>query len=500
MMAGYELVRSWAIIARAKYYVVALTFAIFLIAQHWLVFPYHDDWGLSVLDYVVEAEGFVAQEFEFHHVFQFLNGLYLKWTGRVVGFFVQIYLFKYGLEYVRLFQVMMVLIIIYFSLRMASIRTINHIFIILPISLYLALPMFSLTTGFYWFSAASVYVWGIPIMLAGVWQLTKVAKPSMLASVLLGISATFHEQMAIAVFVYYVMYVIVENMENLLSKKVLSYIAYSLPIVSGVLFNLLAPGNFARLRSPSSKYGDGGIFDIILTNANSLSDLLLAKPGKIYLAYLGLSFTILAVKYYICYGERIYKILHYYLILSIVLALCYFYAKPAFVVLFLLLYGLLLFLLRKGSAYGIGVLSLYSGCISMFLVLLFAPGVASRSLLTFYFIMFIPIVYSFSLIATKKMQNYLIVVSLILLPFSLGNSMKVYHGYYQNYEVNRINHSKLSAAKYDYEHGGSFSQPITLYKLPNPAFAETMPYDRPLIEKWIKKFYALPSEAQLKWN
>jgi hypothetical protein len=61
----------------ASYFALAL-FIIFLIAQHSLVFLYFDDWGLAVLDYVGAQHGFLGQDFDFHHLMNFLRGMYLN--------------------------------------------------------------------------------------------------------------------------------------------------------------------------------------------------------------------------------------------------------------------------------------------------------------------------------------------------------------------------------------------------------------------------------------
>lgn len=487
------------VVDRFKFYVIAIIFVIYLIAQHWLIFPYHDDWGLAVLDYVGEVQGFTGQNFKIHHVIEFLEGMYLHWSGRVMAFFVQIYLFKLGLEYVRIFQVAIILLIIWLSLRINSINTINHNLIILPIVLYLALPIFSLTDGLYWFSAASAYTWGIPFMLAGAWRLKYVAGPSILACLLLGVAATFHEQMAVSVFMFYSVYVFLEYLDNKKSKRVWNYIAYSLPLLLGVMFNLFAPGNFARLNNPTSVYPEGGILQLIFKNLDALSNYLVIQPsGNVYLVFWVISFLVLMVRCFFYCEESSRKIGHYFLFPIVLIAL-YFYSALVFLVFFVLLYGLLLYFLRKNNVYGNGVVALYAGAIANFSVLLMAPGVPGRSLQSFYLIMFVIIVNAFCF-DKKRVQNYLVVLVLILSPFALQNGIKIFQGYYLNYEVNVINHTKLVVAHYDHTRDDSFSQPLILYKLPNPTFAGTMPYDRPLIEKWIKKFYGIPANIAFVWK
>jgi len=186
----------------ASYFALAL-FIIFLIAQHSLVFLYSDDWGLAVLDYVGAQHGFLGQDFDFHHLMNFLRGMYLNWTGRVTALGALIYLFKLGLEYVRLFQVTAILAIVLLSLKLASDHAAVRPPVLIPIALYLALPVFALAAGLYWFTASSTYVWGIPFLLGGIWLVKRRGQFSIASGLLLAVAACFHEMMALAVIGFF---------------------------------------------------------------------------------------------------------------------------------------------------------------------------------------------------------------------------------------------------------------------------------------------------------
>ena len=163
-------------------------------------------------------------------------------------------------------------------------------------------------------------------------------------------------------------------------------------------------------------------------------------------------------------------------------------------------YGIVLFNSCKSNVAGSIVFSLFVGSISSIVLLLFAPGVAGRAMIPFYFLLFAPIIYSFSKVSSIKTRWILSAVVCIVSLMAIKNTYKIYKGYEHNYEVNVINHYKLSSFSYDIKNGVSTSQDIILYKLPLPAFAETMPYQRPLIEKWMKKYYELPQEVRFIWR
>ena len=274
-----------------------LIFAIYLIAQHrFVVFPYHDDWGFAVLDYVGEQTGFLGQNFTLKNLFYFLSGMYQNWSGRVFAFFIQITLFKMGLEYVRLFQVLVILAIIYFSAKINSDRCFGQpLFVIVPILLYLSLPIFSVAGGLYWFSSASAYVWGIPLFLLAAYTIKNKRILSISSSVVLACSAVFHEQMAIAAVVFILFYIALTQLPKHINKTDL---LPALPVFFTAAFTIFAPGNFNR--KSVSAYAASNLYEIIWINANSLLDFLVKNTtGKLFSFFILVSFVIFSAKCFV---------------------------------------------------------------------------------------------------------------------------------------------------------------------------------------------------------
>jgi hypothetical protein len=164
------------------------------------------------------------------------------------------------------------------------------------------------------------------------------------------------------------------------------------------------------------------------------------------------------------------------------------------------LYGFVLFKSCKATEAGYIVFSLFVGSISSLILLILAPGVPGRSLIPFYFISFVPIIFSFASVSSSRIRGVVAVIVCTILFFAVKDTQRVYKGYESNYETNVINHQKLSSFSFDLKNKVSTSTNIVLYKLPMPTYAETMPYQRPVIEKWMKKYYELPQEVDFIWR
>ena len=484
----------------ASYFALAL-FIIFLIAQHSLVFLYYDDWGLAVLDYVGAQHGFLGQDFDFHHLMNFLRGMYLNWTGRVTALGALIYLFKLGLEYVRLYQFIVILAIVLLSLKLASDHAAVRPPVLIPITLYLALPIFALAGGLYWYTAASTYVWGIPFLLGGIWFVKRRGQFSIASGLLLAFAACFHEMMALAVIGFFLAWVFLDQLDSLGDvRRLRRDLLLFLPVFTASLLVILAPGNFKRQQG--SVYPDDHFIKTVLANARSLVNLLVVNPeGHTFLLLFLLSMAILVIRFIAVRGyQRSYAITAGTGVLCLIFA--WHLSITTFTLLLFLGYGALLVLLRDEVAFGRGIAALYAGALASLPILLLAPYVAGYSLLIFYFLLFPVITHALQLVPCRppRAQMFAALAALLIMPWALSNAGSIYRGYRSNLPANTYNHYKLWTTKLDYRAGHATEQPIRLYKLPSPRFASTMPYQRPLIEKWVRKYYSLPEDIQFHWE
>lgn len=497
-MGNYPLDMACGKSTKVLYALVFSLFAIYLVLQHQLVFPYHDDWGYAVLTYVGEVTGFEGQDFTQGQLITFLHDEYLRWSGRFFGFFIQINLFKLGIEYVRLAQVAVLLTIVYFTLRL-TVGRLLHPVIVVPVLYFCSLPVFVVTDGLYWFSASIAYVWGVAPLLAGACLIHRRDRLDLSSSLLLACAALFHEQMAFAVLAFVFAYFLLNFLLKRSIKELLPQAIFTLPIIAAACLVVLAPGNFQR--KSVSTYPTDSMLDNAVINLHGIGELLLdMSEASIVLAWLGISFVIylsLVLRQLNMKGAWKLSVGAAGLL---VLAIFYATASLVFMLFTAALYaGMLLFLhIKKGTS--IAVLCLYLSAIASLLLLLIAPGISGRTFLTFYFLMIAPVTYAFSEMGREWKFPVTILIALAVLPFSVINARTVYLGYADNYAANAVNDYKLRALSYDIKHENAEADSILLYKLEDERYAATMPYERPLIEKWIKRYYALPESLELDWQ
>ena len=471
-------------------------FIIFLVAQHSMVFLYHDDWGVSVLNYVGKQTGFNGQEFSFSQVIDFLWGMYNRWTGRVVSIFTHIYLQKSGVWVVRIWQVLAISITVYLSYRIAikalSINKRGSYLLLLSIVLYLSMPARSLITGIYWFSAASGYLWGVPFFLLGVYLCAKANKVTFFPYILMAFAATFHELMGVAVIAYLFSYIFLDTKEFIIKKTV-----YSLLPIATTLVTVLAPGNFAR--KAVSHYGDQSTFNLIINNFNAIADRVFT-PSTLFFAFICFSFLSMFWKLIPEKLNSKYKIIA---LVTTFLFLIFIFTTltPIFSgSIFIISYTVLMFLSCKETASKQLILPLYISSIATLLPLLLSPGVAWRAQVPFFLLMFVPILFSIGLLESRneiRLRNLFFSIAVL---FSCYNSYSIFMGYKQNYGTNQANDFILRAVSERVERGNDFDNKVILFKLPAPYYAETMPYERPLIETWMKQYYSLPQSMVFEWK
>jgi hypothetical protein len=130
-----------------------------------------------------------------------------------------------------------------------------------------------------------------------------------------------------------------------------------------------------------------------------------------------------------------------------------------------------------------------------------SPGVAGRSLITFFLLMTLPISALLNLAWREGGLTRMCAIASIAATvwFGYWNSERNFTGYMENAQAHYDNDTQLRKAALEYrQHIGPGS--VTLFRLPNPYFAEKMPYDRPLIERWIRKYYGLPEACAFAYT
>ncbi|MFC0266590.1 DUF6056 family protein [Kushneria aurantia] len=482
---------------------VLLAYALFLVVQHWQVFPYHDDWGYAVLSYVTEQRGFAGQNFSLQQYLAFLHDEYFNWTGRVLAFFIQIGLFRIGLDAVRIVQIVLLFLIPLLSLKVFNYEILQRAAIVWPILCFCALPPFVTVGGLYWFSASIAYVWGIVPLLLGAWRMRVVGYPDMLSSLLIAFAALFQEQMAIAALIFLATFAVVEWCRKS-QVSVWRCAIYAIPSVMAAIAVVLSPGNFARSHATNRT---GSLLSGFGDNFQTLGQYL-SGAGESH-AFLAILLILLATLLPDCLKGRLSRghvvIITMAVVLGLVVLCLTVPAAGAWALVILLAAALIWSAVH-------GDIPLTVACCGMaalgsLLLLLVSPSVSGRSLLPFYFLMFVPASYTLQRFFSSAVnirrwfRSFVVITLLVVVGAALVQTLNTYEGYALNQPVNQENQRQFQSAQQLLSSATSseLTPVLLLHRLPDDQYAETMPYERPLIEKWMKKFYELPSDSVLIW-
>ncbi|MFG6157354.1 DUF6056 family protein [Halomonas sp. 1390] len=472
-----------------------LVFGIGLCLQHWQVFPYHDDWGYAVLSYVTDQTGFVGQHFSQWQLLSFLYDEYLHWSPRFLAFFVQINLFKLGLDAVRLTQVAMLLAWLALSVRLVSGRS-RHPLVAVGVVVFLAWPDFITVGGLYWFSASIAYMWGVVPLLLGAWWLRCDASLSWRAVVMLALAALFQEQMAVAVLGMMMSFALIRRLDGdplPLSRLALRFV----PVLMAFGLVIFAPGNFAR-QSGSSP--EGALVEQAAANLGRLGELIAGSSSGVLFWIMVLTCVMLLAWETLAHSER--RGWRLMLLAGMVVAILLSIVLPALALLGAGVVWAVLLVHRCWGAPEVAVVAaLLAGAFASLALLLVAPGVSGRSLLIFYALVLTPVLYSlYSVSGSLWRRRAGVAIIILILPVAAMDTFEVFEGYASNAPIHRLNQARLLVLSHEVRAGKAVPESVTLTRLPDDRYAETMPYQRPLIETWMKKYYALPPSLELRWQ
>ncbi|TDV99046.1 hypothetical protein BDK62_10216 [Halomonas alkaliantarctica] len=470
-------------------------FVLFMLAQHALVFPYHDDWGYATLTYTTEVGAGIGRHFTQLDLMRFLYSEYWNWSGRFFPFYLQINLFSWGVEAVRVVQVFVLAVMVVSATAAARKGEPWHPVLLVPVVYLLALPEFVTTSGLYWFSASIAYVWGLALFGLATWRVARNGRLDWLATLLYALAALFHEQMAVAMPAFVLTYGVLQFLaQRSWEGAGLWLCRLCITIGAGALV-IFAPGNFVR--RAVSHYPHEGVVDTLLSNVQVMNQLILHPEGRLALlawlaagiVYGALLFTRHAKTTFVAAGLSVGTLL---------LALLAWQGLTLFFPALLLLFGVVLMLGVWWHRVPVAIAAAFFAAVASLVLLLLAPVVASRALLTFYCLMLIPLTYAGALVF--RFSPLLMVV--VLMAFAVPAANKagaVYEGYAQNAPTHQLNGAKLLAAGMEAEVGRVPDQ-LVLYRLPNDRFAETMPYQRELVETWMRRYYQVPEGVNIEWQ
>ena len=479
-------------------------FAAALFLQHNLVWLYHDDFGYATLSYVTTVDGIEGQDFKQINLLAFLRNEYMSWTGRVLPFFIEANVFKIGLPFTRCIQVGVILGVTWLTARLASKRE-DFTLVAAAVMLYLCTaPIFIAAGGIYWFSASISYLWGLPFLLYGALRLSSDDAFSWQAVGALTVAALFQEQVALASVTLAGLFAIQQLWANRTLKKMLTLGLTTAPILLASIFVILSPGNFKR--KAVSNYPKDPERSLLEINMDKVSELLLSPIGnprwengsEIWLIVLAISFGILIIS--AARRNQTY-VLGLLCALAGLISLTLALEWPDYNILLCLTagYGVCLFsdLKSRGKNFVIGYI--YIAALATIALTFASPRTAGRMFIPFFFLMAAPVAYSFTLAASTRWRWLAAAGLLVLLPASAEQSVDIYDKYKENHPYMQMNNAALRDASRRAGLGQAVA-PVYLTKLPDGRYAETMPYGRPKIEKWVRRFYKLPEHVLIEWQ
>lgn len=478
---------------------LATGFLVYLLRQHWMVFPYYDDWGLAVLDFhMVKVDGFKGQDFSVRQALEFLGKFYMQWGGRVVPFALQIYTFKIGgADAARLLQVSAILAIVALTTRLATQRRPVAWAIAVPIVLYLAIPLFVAARGMYWFSHASHSLWSIPLLLLGVWRYTVLGSFSLTSVLLLAAAAICNEQMAAATLAAILTLSVLDWRRGSRPVSFYRHILLFAPVVCAACFVGLAPGNFAR--ASVEAYESAGVIEHAVKNLTQLSDLVMRRaPSRVFLYAWITSLLCLLTVHSTVYGRRSTM-----LVTALLVTLIgggYWLTGPTALIAMMMATATLITRLPPIDGSRVALSLVYASAAALFPVLA-SPAIYPRSLLTFYVLLFTPLCWA--IVSVGRLGRWGVVgtsfaIAILSLP-AIQDAAVIYRGYARNAPIHEANQRELERAESTSKSGPAVNLRVKYRMLPSSRFAELMPYQREFIEVWIKKYYSIPLDVKFQY-
>jgi len=484
---------------------VFAVFSVFLLAQHQLVFLYHDDYGVAVLDYPRAPAGGATEGFGLGALFSFLASMYTDWSGRVLTFLVLALSHTLGLPFFRITQTLIIVVIMLLVVAAASRAVdarIRPLPSLLAIAAFLTIPTGTLVNGAFWFTASVQYLWVTALVLAAVYMSGVRQRLAAGCVVLLSLAALAHEQVAVGTLAYAVLFVLLTDRRA--GRDGPTALLKTLPIGAAMLTTALAPGNLERASAQAGSYA-GSVTAKLLDNAGLMAERVFG-PGSDnnYFVYvLLLAFVLLTV-----HAARHRLAPRVWLTLgaiAVLAALAILYQTEHLVLYMLVLVvaytaALATVVLRQDGGRGRNVLACHLASVAVLVPVLLAPTVAMRTALPFFVLALVPLVYAF-VVARETVGNTVSILLVALIGVkAIDNAAYVYDGFRANADVLRINDERMRSAAFLEREGLARVASIELYRIPRPRFAEKMPYDKPVVGAWMKKYYGLDQDVALTWQ
>ena len=484
---------------------------ILLYGHHSLLHLYFDDFGNGAVSYGRPSPDIIGTNFTIPQLLDWAIFIYNGWGGRILyAVLFLIPMIRHGARLYMFAQCFVITGIFYYIYKIVKDNTkYDSIFIpVILMILYMLFDMAILRHGIYWASASILYIWPLLPTFMFIYYFMEISKKIKKKEkvkyfiwipilCILSFFAIFsHEQIGTGIMFFLVFYLILEQ-----GKKIKNYLKLDIPVglVSIASYALLiaAPGNWARMES-NTEFASLSLFGKIMQNfPRIMKSIFEYKQFVIILAIL--VFLALYINIDKFKGNK--RRLEHIILLFVI---------PTFVYMFIIskiyyfAYGFLWFIvLGLAMIYyfyktkRLSLIALPIGACCCYFCLLVSPTVGGRTLLPFWFFIFILIGLFFAEIIKEKkpVYNIILIVMFSYLAFiGVKNYHNVYKGYAENHAIEMLNFKILE--NYDKTNKNN---KITLYKYNTIWYGSTRLYDEPSMKTWVCEYFDIPSDVEIEW-
>ncbi len=496
--------------------ILFLLFFGYQLFQYSLVFMYHDDWGYITLKYVVNV-GTTGFDYGIRDIIDYLTSHYLHWGGRVAPAFLLIMIFYYGgMTGIRIAQALMMTLLVAVVYALVKKRgEPSPAMAFLAVALWGMLEISLLCESAYWMIASFTYMWPIIIFLFGVYIQNYVRKKTrqgaktvqnIFCFLLFLLASLSQEQVTVMAIVYCAVTVIIHRKKDWIKNG----LCLSGALLGGI-FIIIAPGNFARLGTTSFESTT-----LVEKLSYSIPRIIKVNFGpESILFVLVLSITVIAGSYMMWQGKRTGR----WILVPSCISLCYpilgiidlylalfppigIRALAVVWTLYMILWWLYYCLVMKEYFF----LSLLAGVAASQAMLSLLTSVGNRSSAItklLFMVIILTVLQQFAAIIRENRERGKVVclklVYAIVVLCLFSNMISISWGYYQNAKINKYNHEILTAAGERIRTGETI-ETLTMSKLYDDRYAQSMPYDREVIETWIQEYYGLPKTVKFVYE
>ena len=494
-----------------KVILVFACFFFYLLLQNHFMWLFHDDYGYASLSYLTKFEGNRGLNTSILDIINFLVFHYQNWGGRVLYFFQEIVLLRFGLSSYRLFQSIATLgmFVIIYKLVSNKLNIKSSKLALFCVLCYGLFEIIVLRGGIYWITASVLYFIPLLPFLLFVYLYNGENK-NILCGILIFLSTWSQEQVAVLALSYIFIYTF-HNWFILKKKNKIDIIMCVVSLIAFLIL-MLSGGTASRTENYSEFYS----LPLYLRVARNSASIIINNFG-VYNKLFTFAFFICGI--YMSYSNKV-SMKHKFislisiisstiiLVLNVIMKDGYFTTiyvhkdiniyRGIVVIVFLIQLSIVLFnmiyYLYKNKQY-IFIYIFISAILSQASMIV-APYFPLRSTTMFELMCFVIFTYTFAQILKNKKN----ISNIILLPMLIAcsfNMLGIMYGYYSNNDEQKYNDTILKSVSKEIKSGKNIKT-VKLKKLQNSTYSIEQPYDEGFdyIAYYMKYYYDIPQSVE----